>query len=379
MTAPRARGACPSLAAPMRTGDGWLARLSFTEGMTGAQLAGLAAVAARLGNGLVEVTARGSLQVRGLAEAAPLAATLAPLMLPLAEGLPVVTSPLAGRDPGEAADPRPLAAALRRFRAPLPAKAAAVVDGGGGFGLDALAADVRLLRVAGGWRVGVGGTAATARWLGLLDADAAVAAALGLLARMSREHRRGRDLGGLPAEPAPAARPAPEAVGRFSLGDRVARGVALPFGVAESGAVAGLAAAAGTARLCPAPGRALVAVGLTAAAEADFVAAAAALGFVTAADDPRRAIAACAGAPACAAGRLATRAVAARIAARVAAEPGAWPREVRLHLSGCPKRCAQPVGPAVTLVAEGGGLRVTGDGRGVPAGLGHYLLEAATW
>ena len=36
------RGACPSLAAPMQTGDGLLARLVLTDALTAAQLAGLA-------------------------------------------------------------------------------------------------------------------------------------------------------------------------------------------------------------------------------------------------------------------------------------------------------------------------------------------------
>lgn len=373
MTAAFRRGACPSLAAPMRTGDGWLARLGFTDGLTGAQLAGIAAVAARLGNGLIEVTARGSLQIRGLAERARLAEALAPFGLPLAEGLAVVTSPLAGRDPAERADPRPLAAALRRFAAPLPAKVTALVDGGGAFALDAVPADVRLLRDAEGWRVGVGGTATTARWLEVGDADAAVARAGVLLGWMSRENRRGRDLDGLSPGAAPAPRPAADPVARFSLDGGVARGVAFAFGVAESGAVAALAEAAGGARLCPAPGRALLAVGLDPKAEAGFVATAGRLGFVTEAGDPRLAIAACAGAPACGSGRIATRAIAARIAAE------GVERGVRLHLSGCPKRCAQPVGPAVTLVAEAGGARVTGDGRAVPAGLERILLEAAGW
>lgn len=380
MTAAPRRGACPSLAAPMPTGDGWLARLSFTDGLTGEQLAGLAAVAARLGNGLVEVTSRGSLQVRGLAQDAPLADALTPLGLPLAGGLAVVTSPLAGRDPAERDDPRPLAAVLRRFAAPLPPKAAAVVDGGGAFALGAVPADLRLLRVAGGWRVGVGGTQATARWLGAAGADAALARAGALLRRMSRENRRGRDLDGLSPGPAPASRPAsrpgPDPVARFPLRDgAAARGVAFAFGVAGSGAVAALAAAAGGARLFPAPGRALLAVGLGAAAEAAFVAAAGRLGFVTEAGDPRLSIVACAGAPACGSGRMATRDIAARIAAgRADALQGAL-----LHLSGCPKRCAQPVGPAVTLVAEAGGARVTGDGRPAPAGLERLLLEAAAW
>jgi hypothetical protein len=33
----------------------------------------------------------------------------------------------------------------------------------------------------------------------------------------------------------------------------------------------------------------------------------------------------------------------------------------------------------VTLVAEETGVRVTGDGRAVPAELERYLLEAAAW
>ncbi|HRO11562.1 MAG TPA: hypothetical protein PK452_08525, partial [Amaricoccus sp.] len=87
------------------------------------------------------------------------------------------------------------------------------------------------------------------------------------------------------------------------------------------------------------------------------------------------AIAACAGAPACSSGRLAARAIAARIAAERAEVAAGVP----LHVSGCPKRCAQPAAPAVTLVAGEDGPRVTGDGRPVPAGLERYLLEAARW
>lgn len=224
--------------------------------------------------------------------------------------------------------------------------------------------------------MGVGGTAATARWLPAGDADAAVACGLELLGRMSRERRRGRDLAGLPAGAPPSLRrPATDAVTRFELRDGVARGVAFAFGVAASDSVAALALAAGDARLFPAPERALVAVGLRPEAEAGFVAAAARLGFVVAADDPSRAIAACPGAPACGSGLIATRA----IARRIAAERPAVARGVRLHLSGCAKRCAQPAGPAVSLVAEACGPRVTGDGRPVPAGLGRYLLEAVSW
>ena len=213
MSAALRRGACPSLAAPMLTGDGWLARLSVGE-LTAAQLAGLAAAAARLGNGLVEVTARGSLQLRGLtaASAAELAGALDGLGIVAAEGLPVVTGPLAGLDPAEIADPRPLAAALRAGAAGLGLlpKVSVVVDGGGALHLDAVPADVRLVATRapegaallregppspGRWLLAVGGAAGVARPVGVHDAEGAVRAAL----RGSRAPRGAKGAGARPA------------------------------------------------------------------------------------------------------------------------------------------------------------------------------------
>jgi precorrin-3B synthase len=79
---PMRRGACPGLSAPMATGDGLLARLT-PSGATIALSAfgGLCAAARRHGNGIVEVTSRGSIQVRGLtaASAGPFAAEAAAL------------------------------------------------------------------------------------------------------------------------------------------------------------------------------------------------------------------------------------------------------------------------------------------------------------
>ena len=64
------RGACPSLDAPMRTGDGLLARLRVVGGrLTPVQLTKVAAIAGQFGNGQIEITARGNLQVRGLSDA----------------------------------------------------------------------------------------------------------------------------------------------------------------------------------------------------------------------------------------------------------------------------------------------------------------------
>ncbi|NGP18624.1 hypothetical protein [Devosia aurantiaca] len=93
------RGACPTLDAPMQTGDGLLARVRIAGGrVSPSQLAGLARLAMQHGNGLVEVTARGNLQVRGLSEdsSAPFAAAVTELV-PVETGLVIDVSPIAGR------------------------------------------------------------------------------------------------------------------------------------------------------------------------------------------------------------------------------------------------------------------------------------------
>jgi precorrin-3B synthase len=371
------RGACPSLAAPMASGDGLLVRLVLPEGLSAVQLAGLARAAARFGSGLIEVTSRGSLQIRGLrAETvAGLAEVVERSGIWAPAGPPVQTSPLAGRDPAELADPRPLAAALRGFVGPLPPKVAVVVDGGGRLHLDAVAADVRLRAVSGGWLLSVGGTAAAAQPLGVFDEAGAAAAGLDLLGLLSRRWARARDLdlsdrGG--AEP-PRPRPPVTPVGRFRLIEGFARGVALPFGQADSRTLAALAATAETAKMiAPVPGRALLVIGLSDEADRRLLAAAGQLGLVTEPDDARLSVVACAGAPACASARLPTRAMAGAVAAARMAPDG-----VRLHLSGCAKRCAQPHGAAVTLLGGPDGPVVTGEGFAVPESLRGFLLAQA--
>src|SRR5262249_37172701 len=98
-------------------------------------------------------------------------------------------------------------------------------------------------------------------------------------------------------EPAPAlpARPAAEPIGLHPLRARFALGVALAFGQAEADALAQLATVArrhGVTALRPAPGRALLLLGLDKNA-VSVTTAAEQLGFITRADDPRRRIAAC--------------------------------------------------------------------------------------
>jgi len=396
------RGACPALSAPMQTGDGLLVRLATSEGgLTPARLAALCRLATRHGNGIVEVTARGSFQIRGLtlASAPLLESDVAALDLPLREGVPVETSPLAGLDPREIANPLPLARAIREaiaaagLSAGLGPKVSVVVDGGGAIDLSDLLADVRLTAMrrdgAIAWNLAVGGTVATAKPVGVVaeeDAAAAVVAILEAIAARGRD-ARGRDLA-LPPPPAsavplprfawedrrPRASAAPDLPAFTGEGDHAKRGegggialtdsrialaAALPFGSIEADDLAAFARQAeglGVADIRLAPARSLLLLCPDEAAISAVSNAARDAGLILDADDPRRSIAACPGSPACMSGRITTREIARRLA-----EAGGLDGSV--HVSGCAKGCAHPTPASLVLVGTDAGVALVRDGR----------------
>ena len=377
------RGACPSLSAPMQTGDGLLARLAPANGcLTPVQLAGVARAAGRHGNGLVEITARGKLQIRGLTPESTdaFADAVAVLGIAVSEGANIEIGPLAGSDAEEIGDPRPLAEAIRavarQFAERLAPKLSVVVDGGGALGLGEVPADIRLRAERDGWRLALG-----RRDCGLLDEQAAAKTTLDLLALLAQRGARGVELAdaeiirlGLSVRQTPlreASSPRPP-VGAFALKDgALAHGFALPFGQLDSCSIESFAQAAldaGEIRL--ARGRGLLVLGLDGDQAASLRAFAAARGFVTTPDDPRLRIVACAGAPACRSGRLATKA----IAEAVARDFGRLlPAGRPLHISGCAKRCSAPAGPSPALVGADAGCFTEQD-AGLQPGLRAALL-----
>jgi len=207
MTGFSRRGACPALSAPMQTGDGLLVRINPLAGELAPKvLIGLSESASRHGNGIVEVTARGSIQIRGLTaeSACLLAEEVNTLGIAVRSGVPVDTSPLAGMDAAEVADPVPLAAAIRTAieqagLAPrLGPKVSVVVDGRGQIRLGALMGDVRLVAEdAQRWRLSVAGDEASALSVGKFDAHAACVATHDILHAIAALGRQGRarDLG----------------------------------------------------------------------------------------------------------------------------------------------------------------------------------------
>src|ERR1700733_7599829 len=122
MNVPLRRGACPGLSAPMETGDGLLVRLLPIGTMALSSFAELCAAARKHGNGVIEITARGSIQVRGLsaASAPQFAVAVAALGIAVADGNPILSNALAGLDPEELLDAGGLAAELRHALARTP-------------------------------------------------------------------------------------------------------------------------------------------------------------------------------------------------------------------------------------------------------------------
>jgi len=162
---------------------------------------------------------------------------------------------------------------------------------------------------------------------------------------------------------APPLRAPGEPLGLHSLwAGKAAQGLGLPFGHGLSGTLKTLMAAArlaGSTGLRLAPGRALLVL-LDAPDQAEAVCEAARdFGLIVRTDDPRRAIVACPGAPACVSGEMATRDLAATIAA--AAAP-LLDGSIRVHLSGCPKGCAHPLPAALTVVGRDGACGLVFDG-----------------
>ena len=315
------RGWCPGIYEPMASGDGLLVRVKpFGGRVSAAALRALAEAAAAFGNGVVELTSRGNIQLRGLS----------------AESVPRFAAVMV--DAG-LADPDPVRERRRNVvTAPpcddaLVAAAEAVLSG---------LPDMALKFCVGfGWD----------------DADIVV----------------GED--GLSVNGAPCARDAvPDAIRRLAVaangrrmrdpGRRAVRPrhdaglAALPFGQTDANTLARLAERVAEVRTTP--WRAFYLTG-----SADL----AGLGFMTDPADPRLTLAACPGAPACASATVSTRADAAFLAARGIGG---------VHVSGCAKGCAYARATR-TLVGNSGRYDLVLHGRAgdAPDHAGLTIAQAA--
>ena len=373
------KGWCPSALRPMMSGDGLLVRVRVRDAtLAPADALALADLSQRFGNGAIDLTRRANLQIRGVREAqwpalidALRARDLIGVDEELGQAVNIVMSPLAGLDPTLTFDPRPIAWTIEqglladeRFRG-LPSKFGFAFDGGGALPLDDADADIRVGPVQGSPLASI--SLAGSSHVALIEAcDAAQAslafagAFLDLRDRERRMHALVERMGAAPifakaGMDAVAVVTAPERETMRPLGlshcaDMPVLGVAAPFGAWNAGdltAVATMASTVPDATLRVTPWRALLVVGLPQTLAMRGLDELAVRGLIVSPDDPRLAVAACVGAPSCAAASGVTRDLAERLASSI--RPSS---DIVLHVSGCAKGCAHPHPAAVTLVGR---------------------------
>lgn len=378
MTAPAIRGWCPGALRPMQSGDGLVVRVRAAGGrLTPKQAKAIAHGARSHGNGLIDLSARANLQLRGvtwdshaalidlLREAALIDAD------PAAEARRnIVVTPFADA----AADALAARLAEALARGPdLPGKFGFAVDTGPAPVLAATSADIRLERAPDGTLIlrpdgatlglAVGDAAAAAAAVALAEWFVAAGGVTGGRGRMAAligriawtegadeaaaavVRRVQPELAGPPLPdawlaPAPARPPpAPGLIPQGAL-------VGCEFGQLDAETLAALADL-GPLRLTP--WRMLLVEGLAA------MPALPALPGLILADDHRLRIHACTGAPGCVQALQSTRALARRLADEL-------PPTATLHVSGCAKGCAHPGPAGLTLVATSAGYDLIRDG-----------------
>ena len=410
---PVVRHACPSLAEPMVTGDGLLVRLKpIPSGLSPHQWQALADAALQFGNGRLEISSRGNIQVRGLqAETVPrLVTAMAAAEITFADGPAIDSHPLAGaRQSGDSAI-SDLTDALRhilsgpvlsgsgdghRLAQSLAAKTSIVIDGAGPSGradmLADLIADLRFNKDSAGWQVRVGGTQLTGRLIGCVDQDAALPFAVEALKCIAAHgpQARGRDLDdgdvdhlsahGLQTIKTPAAAPIkPLQLGVMALAqDKWALSLQPAFGALDGALLTALArhlTGFEGAVMHAAAGKKLLIEPLTEVQAGRLQADLATLGFVVSDSNQRQQFLTCVGAPGCASAHLNTHAMAQKLAAK---PPAADSKTAVIHISGCPKACARPANFDAEILGHADGVTIT-DNRVTPIsdGLRKWLAAA---
>lgn len=348
-TEPLPADRCPGVLRPHEAADGAMVRVRVPGGQTtGAALRGLSRLAQTYGSGLLQLTSRASVQVRGLPAAVPEPfedAVARAGFLPSAAHERVrniVASPLTGLTGGEA-DLRPLVARLDQALlseprlADLPGRFLFVLDDGRG-DVAGLGGDLGYRALDAGRGELLVGDHRRVRPVHLVEvADALVALALRFLDRRSEEWHV-RQLGAPLVEGTEAVqRPVPTPAAPGVLGQHLVLDV--PLGLLGPVQVDAVHDAVGGGPVVVTPWRSLV---LPSAAPARS--ALEAVGLVTEPGSAWSLVSACVGAPWCRNGRSDTRTLAAALVA--AGGPGR-----RTHLSGCERRCGAPAEPHADLVA----------------------------
>ncbi|MFD3871719.1 precorrin-3B synthase [Streptomyces sp. NPDC058623] len=405
----RDRGdACPGALRLHAADDGLLARVRIPGGLlTVEQAAALGLAADRFGDGHLELTSRGNVQLRGLTEAcgaglAELLTAAGLLPAPTHERVRnIVATPVSGLFDDGRPDITPWVGELDRLLCA--STRAAALSGRFLFALDdgrgdvaALDPDVTALALPAGRaliRLGAAdcaldvaaGDAPRAALLAaeyFLDAAASAGTRAWRVAELPAQHgldegELGRRLAvaGIEARPVPEVRlpyaPPPRPWGS-GAGESTPLCVLPPLGRFDTGQweVLVQVASHGNGGLRVTPWRTVVLPSVSTAGPGAGAALIEAAGLVVAADDPWQSVTACTGRPGCAKSLADVRADARAV---VAGSAGALP----VHWSGCERRCGHPRGAAwVDLVATADAYALSVHGRD-PVPVPRHGLAAA--
>jgi precorrin-3B synthase len=354
--APLIQGWCPGALRPMPSGDGLVVRIRPRAGrLSQTQAAGIAQLARSHGNGLIDLSNRANLQLRGVTAAShpPLIEGLRALGLidasPEAEGLRnIIVTPFWTTDDGTQTLATDLATALALEAPDLPAKFGFAIDGQNPV-LREVSVDIWLEQTPETLLL------ATTKGAKTITRANAIAETMALirwfLAMGGVQQGRGRMAQLLARSPLPpgftARRAAPAAkpkVGPHPLGLLAG----FEFGQMRAETLAEIAQL-GPIRTTP--WRMLLIEG---AHRADIE------GVINDPANPMLRVVACTGAPGCTQAHAATRALARALAPHV---------KTLLHVSGCAKGCAHPAPAPLTLTATPVGFDLIRDGSasGAPA------------
>ena len=360
---PIIQGWCPGALRPMLSGDGLVVRIRPRGGRLSAdQVAGIAALSARHGNGLIDLSARANLQLRGVTDSSyeALMGGLQGLGLLDASAEAearrnILVTPFWQDGDGAQEIAQGLALALAAKDAPdLPGKFGFAVDTGAVPVLGAASADIRIEQGLNGLICRADGAATGEPVTRATAVEAALRLAHWFVDSGGASNGRGRmaaHFGGgkekFSYENFSAPTPGPHALGYL---------VGLEFGQISAATLAKL----GPMRLTP--WRMVLLEGVESAPDLP--------GLITRADDPLLRVVACTGAPGCPQGLQATRSLARALAGHV-------PEGRLLHVSGCAKGCAMPKTAAITLVGQSAGFGLVPMGLAGDEPLQSGLTEAA--
>lgn len=358
---PLIKGWCPGALRPMQAGDGLLVRIRPPAGrLSAAQARGIAGVASRYGNGVIDISNRANLQVRGVRSEYHDALLSALSELDLLDSdaktearRNIIVTPFWQKGDPARRLTDDLAHALASSDAPaLPEKFGFAIDTGRTPVLRSAPADIRLERVEDGALICAAEGAET-------GAPVTPETAIDVVLDLSRWFLQ---TGGAPD-------------GRGRMAAHIARGVPLPAqftalaravrceerplpGMVAQGYLVGLAfgqmqadtlaelATYGALRLTP--WRMVLIEGLRERPEIDHL--------LLDPEDPLTRVVACTGAPGCPQAHEPTRPLARALAPHV-------PEGSVLHVSGCAKGCAHPGTASRTLVAAPDGFSLILHGR----------------